>query len=121
MDHHHSDHAERVHHHALDYAPILHRHLNLQEQIAGLRDGLDLALARISQLEEQTPDARQLEHEADLAMVRDDQDEEDASETVLAECGCPEALGQIRHQRGICTDPIVARLNWYADAGDGGQ
>jgi hypothetical protein len=32
-------------------------------------------------------------------------------------CGCPEADGKIYHQRGTCTDPVVAELDWYADAG----
>lgn len=30
-------------------------------------------------------------------------------------CECPERDGKIRHQRAICKDPVVARLNWYAD------
>ena len=33
-------------------------------------------------------------------------------------CECPEQDGKIRHQRATCTDPIVARLNWYADTID---
>jgi hypothetical protein len=35
----------------------------------------------------------------------------------LAECGCPETDGKIYHQRGTCTDPVAAKLDWYADAG----
>jgi hypothetical protein len=30
-------------------------------------------------------------------------------------CGCPETDGKIYHQRGTCTDPVAARLDWYAD------
>jgi hypothetical protein len=32
-------------------------------------------------------------------------------------CGCPrrDAAGHIRHQRGVCTDPIVAAFNWFAE------
>lgn len=37
----------------------------------------------------------------------------------LAPCGCPKKDGMIRHQRSSCTDPIAARLDWYAD--DGGR
>lgn len=39
-------------------------------------------------------------------------------DTMLAEtraCSCPESDGAIRHQRSSCTDPVVARLGWYAD------
>lgn len=30
-------------------------------------------------------------------------------------CGCPETDGNTYHQRGTCTDPAVAALDWYAD------
>jgi hypothetical protein len=30
-----------------------------------------------------------------------------------ASCGCPRDNGLIRHQRGICTDPVVEQLGWY--------
>jgi hypothetical protein len=30
-------------------------------------------------------------------------------------CGCPETDGKIYHQRGTCTDPVAAALDWYAD------
>lgn len=30
-------------------------------------------------------------------------------------CGCPERDGMVYRQRGTCTDPVVARLDWYAD------
>jgi hypothetical protein len=31
-------------------------------------------------------------------------------------CGCPEQGGITYHQQGTCTDPVVARLGWYASA-----
>lgn len=31
-------------------------------------------------------------------------------------CGCPKRDGMVYHQRATCTDPIAARLDWYADA-----
>lgn len=36
--------------------------------------------------------------------------------TALVDCSCPERNGQIYHQRGTCTDPTVARLDWYASS-----
>jgi hypothetical protein len=30
-----------------------------------------------------------------------------------ASCGCPIDDGLVRHQRGHCTDPVVAKLGWY--------
>jgi hypothetical protein len=30
-------------------------------------------------------------------------------------CDCPERDGRIRHQRATCTDPVAAKLGWYAD------
>lgn len=30
-------------------------------------------------------------------------------------CGCPVADGAIRHQRGTCTDPVTASVQWFAD------
>jgi hypothetical protein len=33
----------------------------------------------------------------------------------VAPCGCPIDGVVERHQSGTCTDPVVARLNWYAD------
>lgn len=30
-----------------------------------------------------------------------------------APCGCPQQDGKIYHQRGTCTDPVVAKLDWY--------
>lgn len=29
-------------------------------------------------------------------------------------CGCPKREGKIYHQRGTCTDPVAARLDWYS-------
>lgn len=31
------------------------------------------------------------------------------------QCDCPKEGGVICHRRATCTDPIVAKLNWYAD------
>jgi hypothetical protein len=28
-------------------------------------------------------------------------------------CGCPQQDGKTYHARGTCTDPVVARLDWY--------
>lgn len=39
---------------------------------------------------------------------------DDGTAMRTAPCGCPEADGQIRHQRGTCTDPVVDSLGWYA-------
>lgn len=30
-------------------------------------------------------------------------------------CGCPAGNDMVYHQRGTCTDPVVAKLGWYAD------
>lgn len=30
-------------------------------------------------------------------------------------CDCPETDGKVYHQRGTCTDLVVAALDWYAD------
>jgi DnaJ-class molecular chaperone len=30
------------------------------------------------------------------------------------QCDCPKEGGVIRHRRATCTDPAVAKLNWYA-------
>jgi hypothetical protein len=40
-----------------------------------------------------------------------------AQQPRAADCGCPETNGKIYHQRGTCTDPVVAKLGWYADSG----
>jgi hypothetical protein len=46
-----------------------HRHHDLESLIDGLREDLNRALERIRELEQDTPQARQLEHEADAAMA----------------------------------------------------
>jgi len=33
----------------------------------------------------------------------------------LTSCKCPVKDGMIYHQRDTCTDPIAARLDWFAD------
>lgn len=33
-------------------------------------------------------------------------------------CGCPVQDGMTYHDRETCADPVVARLNWFADGGD---
>jgi hypothetical protein len=38
----------------------------------------------------------------------------------LKACGCPEQDGRIYHQRETCTDPLVARLDWYGTLHDSG-
>jgi len=145
---HRGEYASDDHDHYYDYAEKHHRHYDdestaqglredlgrAEERIHELEDGLRDALNRIHQLEEQTPEARQAEYEADVALAdseawrstladyhvasggADYADEEQAAE--LAPCGCPKADGMIRHQRSSCTDPIVARLDLYADDGD---
>src|SRR5262249_60952982 len=50
-----------------DYADRHHRHFDLENQLDGLREDLNRALERIRELEAQTPQARQLQMEADLA------------------------------------------------------
>lgn len=62
---HYLDYAER--HHGHDYADRDHDHQDLLEQIHELGERLDAAVARIRDLEGQTPQARQLQLEADLA------------------------------------------------------
>lgn len=32
-----------------------------------------------------------------------------------ASCRCPSRDGKVYHDRATCTDPVAARLNWYAD------
>ena len=34
-------------------------------------------------------------------------------------CGCPIQNGMTYHDRETCGDPVVARLNWFADGGQG--
>jgi hypothetical protein len=78
---HRGEYAEARHDHDGDYAPLHHRHYDLEtddktaqqaitclrEEVDELRRQLDDALERIQSLEGQTPQARQLQLEADLA------------------------------------------------------
>ena len=80
-DHHHYEYASDRHDHRGDYAELHHRHYDLEredktlgkethelrEEILRLHSRLDDALERIRALEGQTPQARQLQLEADLA------------------------------------------------------
>jgi hypothetical protein len=77
---HRGEYAERGHTH-YDYAEEHHRHCDLERDgesarhglnelraaVRELRDQLDEALGRIADLEKQTPQARQLQYEADIA------------------------------------------------------
>ena len=40
--------------------------------------------------------------------------EDPAPDPGPAPCSCPQKAGMIRHLRQTCTDPVVARLDWYA-------
>jgi hypothetical protein len=78
---HRGQYADDRHDHGLDYAERHHRHRDLEtddktaqqaitclrDEVAELRCRLDDALDRIGDLEKQTPQARQLQLEADLA------------------------------------------------------
>lgn len=33
----------------------------------------------------------------------------------LITCSCPESDGKVYHQRSTCTDPLVKRLDWFAE------
>ncbi len=75
------EYADLRHDHDNDYIPLHHRHYDLEReddrlqglirevenQLGTLRAGLAAALRRIGELEQQTPQARQLQLEADLA------------------------------------------------------
>lgn len=139
---HRGDYADSRHDHDIDYAEKHHRHYDLETddattrqgiadlraEVAELREDLRDAFARIHALEQQAPDARQAEAEADLAMVGRDQDGEAVNtgqrgprlRRLRPQCDCPEKDGMTWHQRATCTDPDVARLNWYA-SDEGGQ
>lgn len=142
---HRGEYADGRHDHDSEYAGKHHRHYDLERDdeslralleqwradLRELREDLSAALERIRQLEEQTPEARQAEYEADVARADSEpwrdtladyhvasggaeyDDEEHGAE--VAPCGCPTRDGMIRHQRSSCTDPIAARLDWYAD------
>ena len=80
---HRGEYASDDHDHRYDYAEKHHRHYDdestaqglredlgrAEEQIRELEDGLRDALNRIHQLEEQAPEARQAEYEADVALA----------------------------------------------------
>ena len=69
--------------HDLDFAEKHHRHYDLEREderlealidqwradLRGLREDLAAALGRIRQLEQRTPEARQAEREADIALA----------------------------------------------------
>jgi hypothetical protein len=69
----------------------------LQAQVSVLRDELDQALARIRDLEAQTPQAQRLQYEADLAAA-------DLAETGYADDDYPCPVGTDRHGR-FCQCP----------------
>lgn len=112
---HRGEYADERHDHDLDYADKHHRHYDderaagelrrelceLSTKLSAALDELRDAQERIRVLEDRQPDYAGPSPEAD-----EDQDDE---------CGCPKANSMIRHQGATCTDPIVARLNWYAD------
>ena len=98
-DHHHHEYASDHHDHRGqyaedrhdgDYAALRHRHYDLEREddrlqallremdgrLTELRSDLEGALGRIRELEQQTPQARRLQYEADLAAAD------------LAESGC---------------------------------
>jgi hypothetical protein len=203
---HRGDYADDRHDHDLDYAERYHRHYDDESRVAGLREDLGRAEARISELEGDLRDVleriRALEDRADAG--HEDQGDEDSGSalieesirtgtpvivenepvvcgyayalggvvrycvleppdhegdhadedgsvlpvedhgdtrvwpddwsarsapeadqdhkpTAVAECGCPKANSMIRHQRATCTDPIVARLDWYSGDAPGGE
>jgi hypothetical protein len=106
---HRGEYAPDRHDHDLDYAEKHHRHYDdertveeLRGQIRELRAimiefGLELSEAqgRIHQLEQQAPQARQLEYEADLAAAGDDDENDDlvtCTRTVWTD-GNPEPCG----------------------------
>ena len=80
---HRGEYAGERHDHDLDYADKHHGHYDLdrederlkalldllRHEVRELRDDLASALGRIRQLEQQTPDARQAEYEADVALA----------------------------------------------------
>lgn len=70
---HRGEYAEPSHDHSFwdlrDVAERDHRHHDTESEIRGLREDLNAALERIRVLEQQTPQARQLQFEADQAVA----------------------------------------------------
>lgn len=80
---HRGEYADERHDHDLEYAEKHHRHYDderavdelrqllgeVRAALAETREDLSAALKRIRQLEEQTPEARQAEYEADVALA----------------------------------------------------
>jgi hypothetical protein len=73
---HRGDYASERHDHDLDYAEKHHRHYDDERELASVRRDLDNvirdlrdALERIRALEADTPQARQLQYEADVALA----------------------------------------------------
>jgi hypothetical protein len=138
-DHTHREYAEERHDHDLDYAERHHRHYDLetddktaQQAITCLRDEVDElrrqlvdALERIGDLEKQTPQARQLQYEADLAAA-------DLAESGYGSSGYGPPVGAGRHGRDCqcpyCLDdpgdepePAVTVVLEFADEDQAGE
>lgn len=78
---HHGQYADERHDHDGDYSGLHHRHYDLEREdnrlqavlgemdarLGELRSDLEAALGRVRELEQQTPQARRLQYEADLA------------------------------------------------------
>jgi hypothetical protein len=110
---HRGQYAEQRHDHDGDYAELHHRHYDLEReddrlqaalreidtQLSDLRRELQDALRRIGELEQQTPQARQLQLEADQA----------AADLAESGYGWPGPVGADRHGPGClcpyCPDP----------------
>jgi hypothetical protein len=104
---HRGEYAEDRHDHDLDYAEKHHRHYDLEAgdktaqqaitclrgEAGDLRRQLNDALERITALEKQTPQARQLQYEADLAAA-------DLAESGYDPGGYGPPVGAGRHGRG---------------------
>jgi hypothetical protein len=112
---HRGEHADKRHDHDGDYAEKYHRddhaherhdHQDLLEQIHELGERLDAAVARICELEQQTPQARQLQLEADqaaadLAESGYDRHDEPEPEDICPETSDGEHCGDW-HEGGRC-------------------
>jgi len=80
---------------------------------------IDAALAELHQIRARlTAELRDADNQTDAradALLADTRALLADAQPPAADCGCPRGDGEIRHQRGTCTDPVVAKLNWYAD------